>query len=275
MTSRPIKLLILFSLLIASHSAFPKLDDDYQPIYVTYFHTENQYLKRFLVDITKTFESKLISNGCCKTVSRKEINRLIAERENESLIIPTEKNLALIGAKSFISGEILDQPTAGQVKLIISLTSFDGVKIFSAIERVDTQLIHTAERDKVIERLAMRLSDSIKLKSTKQPPVNTHQFSAKAIADKEYGKGKYVPQYWWSLVCRSIDVIYDSEISKLYPNQVGKPAVTPKQKEIWMNILDTTINDIRSDQIRIKGKRAMSRKTIKNKILKANDCKSR
>lgn len=98
-----------------------------------------------------------------------------------------------------------------------------------------------------------------------KPVIRTH-LSAKGIADVWFTINNYRPQYWWVLVCKAIDVVYFWEILQTQPDAVGKPAITPSQQKIWLQILDTTVNDIYEDEKRLKQQNAWSRKKIRDKI---------
>jgi len=95
--------------------------------------------------------------------------------------------------------------------------------------------------------------------------------SAKGIADYRFIKGHYQsPKIWWKLVCQAIDVVYDKEMSKLFPDAVDQPAITPYQRKIWLNILDATVDDIYTDEVRLKGrKKAMPKHKIESQIKNA------
>jgi hypothetical protein len=93
--------------------------------------------------------------------------------------------------------------------------------------------------------------------------------SAKGVADYRFVKGGHSsPKMWWRFVCQGIDVVYDREIYKTQPSACGKPAKTQRQKGTWIKILNVTVNDIYSDEVRLKQRRAMSKRKIKDNIIK-------
>jgi hypothetical protein len=98
---------------------------------------------------------------------------------------------------------------------------------------------------------------------------NVAMASAKNIADQKFHNGHYSSSYWWTLVCEAIDVVYDKKIGSTQPSAVGKPATTQLQRKTWLNVLSTTVDDIYTDEVRLKGSSAMSKGKIKRKILNA------
>lgn len=273
MYSKANLLLLFLALLCISPLAFSQPEDNYQPIFVDYFQSESKSLKEFLPDITNTFESVLINTGCCKTVSRRKLNRLMIQRKNEKFVLSKTEDLKMLGAKAFILGEVLDQTNVGQVKLIASLVNLNGEKISSEIVKMDKRDFYSSKKDSKIAELAQKLSKSIQRKTSKDH-VRNDLFSAKEIADLEFKTGKYVDKYWWSLVCQSVDIAYDREISKLFPSKAGKPALTKEEKKIWNRIFNNAVDEIHKDMKDKFGKKAMPESKIRKKILKA-ECKPR
>jgi len=86
--------------------------------------------------------------------------------------------------------------------------------------------------------------------------------SAKTIADNWFINGNYTYSQWWKLVCQAIDVVYDKEIGT-----IGQPAIAPYQRRLWDKILNTTVNDIHIDELRLKGSDGWSKTRITNKII--------
>jgi len=84
---------------------------------------------------------------------------------------------------------------------------------------------------------------------------SNYSLSAKPFADEEYRTRNYSgANKWWELVCKYID--------KLYTNKTGNTqATTEEEIEFWNKILNTTIDDIYSDN-------PISKDTIREKILK-------
>ncbi len=88
--------------------------------------------------------------------------------------------------------------------------------------------------------------------------------TAKTTADNWFINGNYTYSEWWGLVCKAIDMVYNKEIGT-----VGQPAIMPSQQRLWLNILDTTVDDIHIDELRIKGYRAWSKLRIRKRIIRA------
>lgn len=93
-----------------------------------------------------------------------------------------------------------------------------------------------------------------------EPSLNPR--SAKDMADKIFINNGYKnPRDWWKLVCKAIDEKYTQ-------NTKNKKALTDSEKEIWRNILDTTVDEIRRDELKNKGyEAAMPKDDIKNNII--------
>jgi hypothetical protein len=91
--------------------------------------------------------------------------------------------------------------------------------------------------------------------------------SAKKMADERFKTSAYKnTRDWWRLVCQAIDQEYYQFIGSF------KSATTESEKQIWLNILRATINDIHQDAIaNNKGHQTvvMSKNKIKRNILKA------
>gem|GEM_PF-1269027 len=104
--------------------------------------------------------------------------------------------------------------------------------------------------------------------SSKESSKNT-KFSAKGIADERFREGDFEPAEWWTLVCDSVDVLYDLEILKTEIEMVGQPATTPEQIKTWLSILDATVDDIYQEEQREKGSAAMDRSQIEENIRRA------
>ncbi len=98
---------------------------------------------------------------------------------------------------------------------------------------------------------------------------NVDMISAKEIADKKFNQGNYSSSYWWTLVCESIDIVYDKNIGVTQLKANDKPAKTQSQKNIWLKILADTVDDIYKDERIRKGNHAMPKNRIKRNILKA------
>jgi len=110
------------------------------------------------------------------------------------------------------------------------------------------------------------------LKAGKPPVIikkNNAHLSAKGVADYRFIEGDFEPPEWWKLVCESLDVVYDREITQTEPKSVGKPATTPEQIKTWLSILDATVDDIYRDELRLKGSTAMLRSIIEENIRNA------
>ncbi|WP_069471609.1 lytic transglycosylase domain-containing protein [Candidatus Marithrix sp. Canyon 246] len=100
--------------------------------------------------------------------------------------------------------------------------------------------------------------------TVEEPPVQEPAqipLSAKKIADDNFKTGGYKKRDWWRLVCQTIDQKYYQFTGSF------KSATTESEKQIWLNILRATINDIHQDTI--ANKNVMFKKTIKRNILKA------
>ena len=93
--------------------------------------------------------------------------------------------------------------------------------------------------------------------------------SAKKIADERFLAGNFKPYKWWGFVCESIDVVYNEEIGKIEPDSIGKPAKTKRQINMWINILDVTIDDIHVDEVRLKQANAKPKSKIRRQIINA------
>jgi len=111
-------------------------------------------------------------------------------------------------------------------------------------------------------------TDSSPQASIKESNKET-KFSAKGIADDLFREGDFEPAEWWTLVCESVDVLYDLEIVKTEIETVGQPATTPEQIKTWLSILDATVDDIYEDEQREKGSAAMDRSQIEENIRRA------
>lgn len=99
---------------------------------------------------------------------------------------------------------------------------------------------------------------------SQEQPEEYH--SAKKLADERFKTSGYKnPRDWWRLVCQAIDQEYYQFTGSF------KSATTESEKQIWLNILRATINDIHQDVIaNNKGHQTvMSKKKIKRNILKA------
>jgi hypothetical protein len=86
--------------------------------------------------------------------------------------------------------------------------------------------------------------------------------SAKGKADVEFtkNKGMYSSKQWWGLVCKNIDKVYYENIGST------EPAITQKERKLWLKILNVTVKDIHRDELRLKGQKAMSKNRIRNNI---------
>jgi len=107
---------------------------------------------------------------------------------------------------------------------------------------------------------------------TDNPPQSSFKetkLSAKGIADGRFREGDFEPAEWWTLVCESVDVLYNIEIVKTEIESIGKPATTPEQIKTWLSILDATVDNIYKDEQRKKGSAAMSRSKIEENIRSA------
>jgi hypothetical protein len=94
--------------------------------------------------------------------------------------------------------------------------------------------------------------------------------SAIGIADILFVAGNYPQQYWWTLVCQGIDVVYDRKMGQEHHYAVGQPAKTAGQQKIWLEILEATVDNIYTDEVRLEGKnKALSPSQIKNNIIAA------
>jgi len=116
---------------------------------------------------------------------------------------------------------------------------------------------------------ATQVTVSASIKPTKSKATQAH-LSAIGIADYLFLAGKYPQRHWWTLVCQATDFVYDREIGKRQLEAVGQAANTPFQREIWWQILDSTVDNIYTDEVRLEGKnKALSQSEIKDKIITA------
>ena len=88
------------------------------------------------------------------------------------------------------------------------------------------------------------------------PSLNQDE-SAIDIADNWFKK-RYSTDNWWQLLCKAIDEVY-------YRKTNTRKARTKSQKKIWSNILDTTVNEFYTNEVR-KGNNNWPKKRIKRKI---------
>ncbi|HEW97173.1 MAG: hypothetical protein DRR16_23575 [Candidatus Parabeggiatoa sp. nov. 3] len=103
-----------------------------------------------------------------------------------------------------------------------------------------------------------------------KPKATQAHLSAIGIADFLFVAGNYPQQHWWTLVCQATDVVYDREIGQRQLEAVGQAANTPFQQQLWWQILDATVENIYTDEVRLEGKnKALSQFEIKNKIITA------
>ncbi|MEK8016018.1 MAG: transglycosylase SLT domain-containing protein [Candidatus Parabeggiatoa sp.] len=116
---------------------------------------------------------------------------------------------------------------------------------------------------------ATQVTASASIKPTKSKATQAH-LSAIGIADYLFLAGKYPQRHWWTLVCQATDFVYDREIGKRQLEAVGQAANTPFQQQIWWQILDSTVDNIHTDEVRLEGKnKALSQSEIKDKIITA------
>lgn len=112
---------------------------------------------------------------------------------------------------------------------------------------------------------------TLALSSIKPMTANQAHLSAIGIADFLFLVGNYSQEeYWWPLVCQGTDLVYDREIGQKQQEAVGQAANTPFQQQLWMQILDATVENIYTDELRLEGKnKALSHSEIKDKIITA------
>ncbi len=131
------------------------------------------------------------------------------------------------------------------------------------------QIVDVLEAGKLDEKSILLIREAL-------AKIDQHNsLSAKETADSLFMKQKkrnpkLSNSQWWSFVCLAIDMVYDRKIAESEPNAVGKAAGGNRVGEkMWLSILETTTEDIHSDELKKHKVGAMPSGKIKKSILSA------
>jgi len=106
-----------------------------------------------------------------------------------------------------------------------------------------------------------RIKSKIKSSCPKNPKNHTPELSAKKIADQLFNKGEdHSPKMWWQWVCEAIEVVYHKE------RNTHPIAMRSSNKAFRDKILEMTVEDIHTDEVRHKGNKAWPKNKIRRKI---------
>lgn len=102
-------------------------------IYVWEFTTRDGERNELTLSVTEEFEEALIQSECCNIIQRRYYSRLFDQKQNELAVsnldgIPkaTKDGLKSLKANSVVFGEVYDDTNSGQVRISVSIESFEG-----------------------------------------------------------------------------------------------------------------------------------------------------
>jgi hypothetical protein len=108
---------------------------DQRSVYVWDFATRDRKKTDLTEKLTHEFEVALIEYGTFSVLERRDIDRLIAQRENERAVmnllevpLAARKKLEARRADLVIFGEVFDDVASGQVFVTATVQGFDGTK---------------------------------------------------------------------------------------------------------------------------------------------------
>ena len=119
----------------ASHQQAEPPAPGQKAVYVWEFVTRDRQKTELTDKLTHDFEAALIQHGHFTVLERRDIDRLIAQRDNERAILdilevshPTREQLEARRADMILFGEVFDDVDSGQIAVTITLQEFDGTK---------------------------------------------------------------------------------------------------------------------------------------------------
>ncbi len=136
-------------------------------VYVWDFVSHHEKNDKLTTNLTNEFEAALISTKCCDVLERREYYNVIAHIKNEGFTMEgvsdtAKQNFKTIGANGVIFGKIYDEVENDEVKISMTLQSFDGRKIASEHIRLSGEKSkNSLHRELKMKELAKQLCRSL------------------------------------------------------------------------------------------------------------------
>lgn len=193
-------------------------------IYVWNFSTRDSEQDELTTNLTQEFEEALIQSKRFQVLERRKYDRLLAQKDNEKAILNIEgisstalKNLKANQANAVVFGEMHDDIQSGQIKVTVTIQTFDGKKLdMQSIRFTRGKRFNPESRELAMKELVNLI------------------FSKGVISDKELEKARkqvdaaaeevtlFSPQRVWNAHQLIQDVLSNKDIAKSDPEVVAK-----------------------------------------------------
>lgn len=143
-------------------------------VYVSEFVSHSLKDAALLSSFTELFETALVNSGSYRVLNRRNLQRVLAESQSEAYVAsmgdvksPARAQIAKIeGAQGVVFGEVVDDSESGDVKITVTLESFDSVVVWKHSGLMRRGLLRDGpSRQRAMERLAQDISSEIAIES--------------------------------------------------------------------------------------------------------------
>lgn len=177
-------------------------------IYVWEFTTRDGERSGLTLSFTEEVEEALIQSECCNIIQRRYYSRLFDQKENELAVLnlsglpkAAKDGLKSLEANAVVFGEVFDDAQSGQVRISVSIESFEGKILKKASSYLPKfAIVDPSKREEAIAKLMTDLHFS----NGKDNPSASSTSKKEAPEKKISGTWVFEAQYNYLLYANGI-----------------------------------------------------------------------